>query len=83
MLRIHVDFNSMTKDGEKVWINTTVDDFLLPSLYEGLRVIVYEPDDFQVEATIVVEKDKNGNDWWYGILDWSTRRELSTEENQH
>jgi general stress protein 26 len=82
MIRIRADFNAMSEDGRRVWINTNVDDQLANSLHPGMRVLLFEPDDFEVEAIIEVSKDANSKDWWYGILDWSTRREITSQSNE-
>lgn len=73
MLRIHADFNSMTADGTKVYIH--VRD-LRNELQPGLHVLLYEPNDFQVEAVIELNKDEDGTEWWLGVPDWTTCQDL-------
>ena len=76
MLRILADFNDVSLDGKRVRITDgtqpNTQGFLI-----GQRVIVYEVDDFEVEA--ILEKDilKDGREIWYAVPDWSTRRDLS------
>ena len=76
MLRIHVDFNPMTEDEKMVWINTDIQPDLPKVLQSGLRVILYEPNQLEVEATVVLEKAEDGKEWWYGRPDWSTERDI-------
>lgn len=80
MLRILADFNAMTED-RKVWLNARLFKDLPDTIYPGLRVILYEPNDFEVEATIEVEKKADGTEVWYGNPDWATLRHLSNDEN--
>ncbi|GIK65391.1 MAG: hypothetical protein BroJett018_31850 [Chloroflexota bacterium] len=76
LLRISVDFNSLSLDGKMVRINTDIHQYLLNILYPGLRVILYASHDLEVEAMIHCEQDSQGQDWWYGIPDWDTLRYL-------
>jgi len=76
MLKIHVDFNAMTEDGKMIWINTDLECDLLKDLHPDLRVLLYEPDQLEVEATLVLEKAEDGKEWWYGRPDWSTSRDI-------
>ncbi len=76
LLRIGVDFNSLSTDGTMVRINTVVFKHLLEILHPGLRVILYASHDLEVEAMIHCEEDKRGQNWWYGIPDWDTMRDL-------
>lgn len=76
MLRIRVDFNSMSQGGDKVLINVIVQPELLDQMYPGLRVILYEPHDIQVEATIELECRSDGIQFWWGVADWSTLQDL-------
>ncbi|MDB5733254.1 MAG: hypothetical protein JWQ03_3149 [Variovorax sp.] len=83
MQRVYTDFNTMnvligrndnlTIERRRVWLTQQ------PFFQSGLRVILFQDeDDFEVEGTI--ERDEyhgqGGNDGWYAIIDWSTRREL-------
>jgi|GEM_PF-726780 len=75
MFRILVDFNTMGPDKQRrVHIPTHVDDWLIKYLRPGLRVLLFEPDDIEVEAILeYVEK----YDRWLGIPDWSTKSYLA------
>jgi hypothetical protein len=73
MLRIPVDFNTITADEkERVHINTFVFNDLAQKLHNGLRVVLFEPD-LEVEATVEFDNDLQE---WFGIPDWSTRIDL-------
>ena len=78
MLRIQVDFNKLTPDGEQVIVayNREQDKELMLSLKEGMQVLLYEVREYEVEATLV-PKTVNGEIWWYGIINWSTIHYLS------
>ncbi|MBZ0316954.1 MAG: 2-amino-4-hydroxy-6-hydroxymethyldihydropteridine diphosphokinase [Anaerolineae bacterium] len=76
LLRISVDFNSLSLDGKMVRINTDIHQYLLNILHQGLRVILYTSQDLEVEAIIHCEKYKQDQDLWYGIPDWDTLRYL-------
>ncbi|MBI5930670.1 MAG: 2-amino-4-hydroxy-6-hydroxymethyldihydropteridine diphosphokinase [Chloroflexi bacterium] len=76
LIRVHVDFNSLSMDGEMVRINTHTNKHLLGILHPGLRVILYASHDLEVEAIIHREKYKQDQDLWYGIPDWDTRHDL-------
>lgn len=76
MLRIRVDFNSLTPDGKRVPIN----EHIQPDMWrfvEGNRVIVYEPDDLEVEAILERLVLEDGKEVWDAIIDWPTRRNLT------
>jgi hypothetical protein len=79
MLRIHVDFNEMTPDGEKILIAT--DDKrherLVEQLSPGMRVIVIQNAEFEVEAVAEIIKVHGHRQFWYGMPDWSTRLDYS------
>lgn len=76
MLKVRVDFNAMTKDGEKVIIGQALKGV---TVSPGDRIIIYEPHDFEVEAIVEYEIEENYNrEWWYAVPDWSTRRDLPT-----
>lgn len=81
MLRILVDFNAMTADGTRVWINTDLHEDLLDTLHSGSRVTLYEPNDIEVEAVIEIVRKEDGTERWYGIPDWSTLRDLPNDES--
>jgi hypothetical protein len=76
MLRIRVDFNSLSMDGEKVQINTIFQPSLLDQIYPGLKVILFEPNDMHVEAEIELEVLNDGSEIWWGVADWTTRQDL-------
>jgi len=76
MLRISVDFNSITPDGDCVQINTNYHSELLGVLQEGMKVILYTEHDIQVEA-ILETIPFNGEIFWYGRADWSTLEDLA------
>jgi hypothetical protein len=73
-LRVHVDFNSLWDD-EKGYINinTLVDKHLLDILTQGMPLTLYDSESMEVDAIADLDK-QNGR--WYGIPDWSTRRDL-------
>ncbi len=76
-LRILVDFNTMMQDPEeRVRINLSVDanSHAARVLHPGAVVILYEPDDLEVEA-IVEYDDKHKA--WLAKPNWPTRRDLS------
>jgi hypothetical protein len=76
MLRIRVDFNAMTPDRKRVPIN----EHIQPNLQEffvGRRVVVYEPEDLEVEAVLEKTTLEDGREVWDAVLDWSTRHDLS------
>lgn len=72
MKKILADFNSMTSDGRRIFIGNNRSQELSP----GDRVLIHEPDDFEVEADIELDVDENDREWWYAVPDWSTRRDL-------
>jgi hypothetical protein len=76
MLRIRVDFNAMTPDRKRVPINEhTQPD--LQEFFAGRHVVVYEPEDFEVEAVLEKSTLEDGREVWDAVLDWITRRDLS------
>ncbi|MBL8120613.1 MAG: hypothetical protein JNJ78_24030 [Anaerolineae bacterium] len=81
MLRIHVDFNAMSQDGKMIWINTDLRQDLVKELHPGLRVVLYEPNQLEVEATVVLEKATDGKEWWYGVPDWSREHDLEVKND--
>ncbi len=76
MLRIRVDFNSLTPDAQRVPINEHVQPDI-EKFTEGNRVIVYEPGDLEVEAILERFVLEDGREVWDAIIDWPTRRNLS------
>jgi hypothetical protein len=73
MIRLSVDFNALSPDGEKVWIHP--DHTESGQLKPGLRVLLFDSS-LEVEATLALEVDEDGREWWYGIADWSTQRDV-------
>ncbi|QPC83701.1 hypothetical protein G4Y79_04780 [Phototrophicus methaneseepsis] len=78
MLRIIVDFNNMTVDGDKVLVARDIerDKEIYDQLSPGMRVIIYEPNDIAVEAVIEPIEVQDGRVWWYGAAEWSTLVDL-------
>jgi len=76
VLRIYVDFNEMTADGKRVLINTYSDQLVRDVLHPGLKVLLYTPGDLEVAGVVELDIDANGTEWWYGVPDWTTVREL-------
>jgi len=64
----------MSQDRKKVAIfnKETVSSF-----YPGIRVVLYEPDDFELEATLESEEIEGGTTVWYGVIDWDTYQDIS------
>ena len=73
MIRIHVDFNSRDEEG-RVQLNTFSLANHEGSLTEELTVMLYEPDDFEVQATLVFDEG------WMAVPDFSTLRYLDGSE---
>lgn len=72
MLRLPVDFNTMMADEkERVWINASVHPDIASLLMPGLRVVLYEEYDIEVEA--VLEFDA-AHQAWLAQPDWATER---------
>ena len=78
MLRIRVDFNSLSPDGTRVPISKYV-GVSFQQFYTGRRVILYEPSDFEVEAVLVYLSHGSTSDEWDAAVDWSTKRNLISE----
>lgn len=59
MIRIYADFNCKDEEG-RVWLDTvgSLRDIseLGDSLVEGLKVVLYVPGEFEVEATLIFDK---------------------------
>ena len=75
MLRISVDFNRRSVDGEMVFINTTYHSDLKDQIHTDLKVILYEEQEFEAEAVVTLEIH-HGKEFWYGVVDWDTLRYL-------
>ena len=69
MVRIYADFNNVDEDG-RVWLNTAAAladiGAYQGSLTEGMRVILYMPNELEVEATLGFDGV------WNGLPDWGT-----------
>jgi hypothetical protein len=69
MIRIYADFNNVAEDG-KVELNTvgSLRDIAANSaeLREGLRVMLYMTDEFDVEAVLCFDRI------WLGVPDYTT-----------
>lgn len=75
MLRILADFNALSPDGNRVPVNEFASDES-QKFCVGRRVIVYEPEDFEVEAVLERVKLEDGREVWDAVIDWSTRHNL-------
>jgi len=79
VIRVPDDFNSMTEDGKRVFINTQVFPDFRNILVPGQRVILFTEGDVELQGTIEIDTDPEGTKWWYGVIDWSTQRDISTK----
>lgn len=80
MKRILVDFNTLNSepvDLVKVAAPGTAQENRLPALESGERVILYDSDGLEVEATII--RDVEG--WWMAAPDAGTWRDTVPEQN--
>lgn len=77
MIRIYADFNSKDEQG-RVWLNTVgaLEDIEQhrSELKEGLEVILYMTDEFEVRGTLTFDKI------WLGIPDWDTIHYYETKK---
>lgn len=77
MIRIYADFNS-TDEHDRVRLSTagSLKDIELHRLQlkEGLKVILYMTDEFEVQATLTFDRV------WRGIPDWDTIRHYKTKD---
>jgi len=79
-LRVFVDYNTATDDlSSRISINTQLFKHLLDILSPGLPLVLYDEDSLEVDA---VAEFNHEYQCWYGLPDWSTRRDLPplTEE---
>lgn len=75
--RICVDFNTMMSDQEqRVYLPTRRNQNILEILYPGIKVVLFEPFDIEVDA--LVEYDTEDNTW-YGRPDWMSKRNLQSD----
>jgi len=76
MIRIYADFNSCDEQG-RVRLSTVGSlkdiDRYKEILVDGMRVMLYTTDEFEVCGTLVFEEI------WLGIPDWNTIHYLSPE----
>jgi len=74
MLRIEVDFNTIQIDTrERVLIDAVINQSILQYLRHGLSVTLYTPQDTEVDAVLEFDQALQR---WFGVPDWSTRRDL-------
>jgi hypothetical protein len=77
VVRLYVDFNTMTTDPkERVYINTQLQPAVAKDLWPGLVVTLY---DEEMEVDAVVEFDEQ-DQVWLGQPHWSTRRDRPVQE---
>ena len=75
MIRIEVDYNTVTGDpAERFVIPSRYRSVLSGKLSPGQRVILAEPNEYEVEATLEYDPIC---DAWYGRPDWDTFLHLS------
>jgi hypothetical protein len=70
-VRVRVNFEREDKKG-RIYINTFSHPDRLNGLKPGAELTLY---DKEMEVDAVAEFDETLQ-WWYGIPDWSTRRDL-------
>jgi hypothetical protein len=74
-LRVFVDYNTMLADDkERVSINTSIFKYLLDDLHFGMPLVLYDEESLEVDAVADYDPEYK---MWFGVPDWSTRRELS------
>lgn len=77
MVRIYADFNSRDEHG-RVCLNTSrslADLQAEPNvIVNGMRVVLYMTDEFEVEGTLVFDKI------WMGVPDWNTLRYVTPDK---
>ena len=77
VVRLYVDFNTMTTDPKaRVAINTQLQPALAQDLRPGVVVTLY---DEEMEVDALVEFDEQ-DQVWLGQPHWSTRRDLPLQE---
>jgi hypothetical protein len=77
LIKIEADFNQLTIDRSRVQLNG---DYLPEGLLPDVRVLLFEIDDFEVEAVIEKVYLKDNIEIWYGVLDWDTIRYTDNKE---
>mgnify|MGYP001614138995 CR=1 FL=1 len=74
VVRLYVDFNTMTTDPKaRVYINTQIQPALAQDLRPGLVVTLYD-EEMEVDARVELDEQ---DQVWLGQPHWSTRRDLS------
>ncbi len=71
LVKIHADLNALTIDGSRVQLQGEFPEVVTP----GMRVLLYSPGDFEVEAVLEKTTIENGAEIWYGILNRDTYRD--------
>jgi len=80
MKRLWVDFNTLSSapvDLVKIAAPGSADEQALPPLRQGERVLLYDADGLEVEATII--HDEAG--WWLAAPDGATWRDTVPTDN--
>lgn len=77
MLRVSADFNSLSPDGSQVPVYESASEES-QKFHIGRRIIVYEPEDFEVEAVLIKVRLENGREVWRAIIDWPTKHNISS-----
>jgi hypothetical protein len=73
-LRVFVDYNSEGDDPQgRIRINTVVQKYLLEFLRPGMALVLFDEESLEVDAVAEFEPEL---EFWYGVPDWSTRRDL-------
>ena len=77
VVRLYVDFNTMTTDlKERVYLNTQIQPALAQDLQPGLVVTLYD-EEMEVDARVEFDEQDRV---WLGQPHWSTRRDLPLQE---
>ena len=58
-------------------INSSV--YLRTAVAPGQRVILFTEGDVELQGSIEIDTDPDGTKWWYGVIDCSTQRDISTK----
>ena len=78
MQRIHVDFNTLTS--APVGLVKYLQEDGQPPLQEGERVVLYDADGLEVEATVVPFMTARGERVWLAAPDEATWRDTVPQE---
>ncbi len=79
MKRIHVDFNTLTS--APVGLVKYLQEDGQPPLQEGERVVLYDADGLEVEATVIPFTTAWGEHDWLAAPDEATWRDTVPQEN--